>query len=81
MLQQDATSPSQVAQRRERGVIIADALAQLPEDYAEVIRLRNLEQLDWEQTGERMGRTAGAVRQLWGRALQQLVPLLEGKRL
>lgn len=80
MLRKDATSPSEVAQRRERGVIIADALAQLPDDYAEVVRLRNLEQLDWQETATRMGRSAGA-RQLWGRAVQRLVPLLEGKRL
>ena len=62
-------------------MIIADALAQLSDDYAEVLRLRNFEQLNWEETGTRMGRTAGAVRQLWGRAVQRIVPLLEGKRL
>ena len=36
MLQKDATSPSRVAQRRERSVVIADALAQLSNDHAEV---------------------------------------------
>ena len=79
VLRKDATSPSEVAQRRERGVIIADALAQLPDAYAEVVRLRNLEQLNWQETAVRMGRSAGAVRQLWGRAVQRLAPLLDGK--
>ena len=81
MLSKDGTSPSQAAQRRERGVIIADALAQLPEDHAEVIRLRNLEQLDWQETAVRMKRSPDAVRMLWGRAFKQLAPLLEDKKL
>ena len=81
LLQDGSSSPSKMAQQRERSVILADALAHLPADYEEVVRLRNLEQLNWEQTAERMGRSAGAVRQLWGRAIQRLAPLLEGKRL
>lgn len=81
VLRADVTSPIHGAQQRERSVIIADALAQLPDDHAEVIRLRNLEQLGWEETGRRMDRSAGAVRQLWARAVQNLAPLLEGRRL
>ena len=77
----DGPSPSGAAERHERCVVIADALAQLPDDYAEVIRLRNLEQLTWDETAARMGRSAGAVRQLWGRAVQKVVPLLENRRL
>ena len=48
------------------------ALATLPSDYQEVIVLRNLEGLSHEQVAERMGRSLGAVRMLWLRALAAL---------
>jgi RNA polymerase sigma-70 factor (ECF subfamily) len=70
-------SPSRVAQRRELSVILADALAELPVDYREVIVLHNLEELDWSEVGQRMDRTPAAARMLWARALKQLRPLLE----
>lgn len=65
---------------RDRGVVLADALAELSPDYREVLTLRTLQSLDWGQVAERMGRTTGAVRMLWVRALTQLRPLIE-KRL
>jgi len=51
---------------------VADQLAQLPPDYREVIVLRNLEGLPFAQVAKRMGRTSGAVRILWLRALDHL---------
>ena len=51
---------------------MADQLAQLPPDYREVIVLRNLEGLPFAQVAKRMGRTSGAVRILWLRALDHL---------
>src|SRR5947209_16530969 len=39
------STPSQQATRREQGVLVADALARLPDDYREVIVLRHLEEL------------------------------------
>ena len=57
---------------REQEVLLADVLAKLPEDYREVIILRNLEGLSHEEVAARMGRTVGAVRMLWVRALAQL---------
>jgi RNA polymerase sigma-70 factor (ECF subfamily) len=72
-----AGSPSQAAQRREMSVILADALAELSEDYREVIVLHNLEELDWSEVARRMDRTPSAARMLWARALKQLRPLLE----
>jgi RNA polymerase sigma-70 factor, ECF subfamily len=70
-------SPSRAAQRREMSVILADALAELSEDYREVIVLHNLEELDWPEVARRMNRTPSAARMLWARALKQLRPLLE----
>jgi RNA polymerase sigma-70 factor (ECF subfamily) len=37
-----------------------------------VLRLRNLEGLPFEEVARRMGRTPGAVRVLWLRALDRL---------
>lgn len=66
------SSPSVQAQRRELAAVVADQLARLPAAYREVIVLRNLEGLPFEEVASRMGRTPGAVRILWLRALDQL---------
>jgi len=70
-------SPSRSAERREQGVLLANALAELAPDHREVIVLRNLEERDWDEIARRMNRTPGAARMLWARALKQLRPLLE----
>jgi RNA polymerase sigma-70 factor (ECF subfamily) len=72
LLADSGPSPSDEAVRHEQGVLLADALARLPEDYREVIVLRNLEGLSQEEVGARMGRALGAVRMLWLRALSRL---------
>lgn len=75
------TSPSAGASRREHTVILADSIARLPEDYREVLVLRHLEGLPFEQVAGRMGRSSGAVRMLWMRALEQLRQLLKAEGL
>jgi RNA polymerase sigma-70 factor, ECF subfamily len=77
VLATDGTSPSASAQRRDLGVVLSDALAQLGEDQREVIVLHHLEGHDWDEVARRMGRTVGAVRMLWARALKQLRPLID----
>ena len=72
------SSPSAAAAQREQAVLLADALADLPPDYREVIILRNLERLRFEEVAARMGRSPGAVRMLWTRALERLSRALEG---
>jgi RNA polymerase sigma-70 factor (ECF subfamily) len=72
-----ATSATGRAQRREQAAILADTLARLKTDHREVLVLRNLEGLSFEEVARRMGRTAGAVRMLWLRALDCLKHLLE----
>ncbi len=73
----NGNSPSQSAQRRELSIILADALAELAADYREVVVLRTLEGRDWDEVARAMGRTPGAVRLLWARALKKLRPLIE----
>jgi RNA polymerase sigma-70 factor, ECF subfamily len=77
MLADAGSSPSHKAIRREQEVILADVLARLPDDYREVIILRNLEGLSHEEVARRMHRGVGAVRMLWARALKQLRQLVE----
>jgi RNA polymerase sigma-70 factor, ECF subfamily len=72
ILPDPGASPSGVLQQREREVALADQLAQLPADYREVIVLRHLESLPFEDVGARMGRSSGAVRMLWLRAVKAL---------
>jgi RNA polymerase sigma-70 factor, ECF subfamily len=72
-------SPSQSAQRREMSIILADALAELALDHREVVVLRTLEGRDWPEVAQAMGRSPGAVRLLWARALKKLRPLIEAR--
>jgi RNA polymerase sigma-70 factor (ECF subfamily) len=65
-------SPSARARKREQSVLLADALARLSRDDREVITLRNLLELEWEEVARRMRRSADAVRMLWTRAVRHL---------
>jgi RNA polymerase sigma-70 factor (ECF subfamily) len=64
--------PGSQAANREEVVLLADALERLPPDYREVIVLRNMQHLPFEEVAQRMGRKSGAVRMLWARALEKL---------
>jgi len=65
-------SPSSNAHRHEHAVLLADHLAELPPDYREVLILRHCEGLPFKEVARRMGRTAGAARMLWLRAIGQI---------
>jgi RNA polymerase sigma-70 factor (ECF subfamily) len=66
------SSPSAQAEKRELVSLVADQLARLPPRYRDVILLRNLEGLPFDEVARRMDRSPGAVRVLWLRALEQL---------
>jgi RNA polymerase sigma-70 factor (ECF subfamily) len=72
-------SPADQAERREEAVRLADAIESLPADYRDVIRLRHFEGLPFEEVARRMGRSAGASRMLWARALERLNEAVEGR--
>jgi RNA polymerase sigma-70 factor, ECF subfamily len=74
------STPSQQAVRREQAVILADALQDLPEDYREVIILRQLEGLSFPDVARRMSRTEDSVKNVWLRALARLRRTLEDLR-
>src|SRR5262249_19655539 len=74
------TTPSWVGVRHEVQEGVAGAVARLPEDYASVIRLYDLEGLAIDDVASRMGRSVGAVYMLRARALDRLRQLFADDR-
>lgn len=75
-LAQAGSSPSEAAVRRERAVLLADAIKSLPADYGEVIILRHLEGLSLSDVAARMDRTLDSVKKLWVRGIAKLRGIL-----
>jgi len=69
---QTHSSPSQALVRRERALLLARVLAELPADHREVLILRHIEGVPFVEVAARLGRSEGAVRVLWTRALKKL---------
>jgi len=65
-------SPCADLQHQELEVTLADEIASLSADYREVIILRHIQLLPFEEIGQRMDRSSGAARMLWLRAIKQL---------
>jgi RNA polymerase sigma-70 factor (ECF subfamily) len=65
-------SPASSVEFHEHVMLLADILAEMPEDYRDVIVFRNLEGLGFKDVAQRMGRSGGAVRMLWLRAMDEL---------
>ncbi|HLA85177.1 MAG TPA: sigma-70 family RNA polymerase sigma factor [Thermoguttaceae bacterium] len=72
-------TPSQEVVRMDNELRVAAALAELPEDYREVIALRNFQRLPFAEVAERMNRSRPAAQMLWMRALAKLEEALEGE--
>ena len=66
------TSPSRRVMREEAALAMLDALAQLPENQAEAVRLRYMEGLSLAEICERMGKTEMAAAGLLKRGLRKL---------
>jgi RNA polymerase sigma-70 factor (ECF subfamily) len=77
LVQARSASPSQSAQRRELGVILADALAEISPEDREVVVLRNLRELEWKEIATLTGRSPDAARMLWTRALARVGKILK----
>ncbi len=70
-------TPSEIAIHRDHELRMAEALTRLPADYREVIMLRNLQRLPFDEVAGRMNRSRPAAQMLWMRALKRLQELLE----
>lgn len=65
-------SPSRRVVAEEESQRVEQAIAGLPPQYAEIIRLRNGELLGFSEIGRRLGMGADAARKLWARAIERL---------
>jgi RNA polymerase sigma-70 factor (ECF subfamily) len=72
VLADPATTLGTRLDREERTRHLAAVLERLPDDYREVILLRNIEGLSHDEVARRMSRGVGAIRMLWVRALARL---------
>ena len=71
-------TPSQIVAQREQEIELADAITQLSDDHREVILLRNLQRLPFDEVARRMDRSRPAVQMLWTRAIRKLQQQLAG---
>src|SRR5690606_36604022 len=69
-------TPRELLIRQEMEVRVADALTSLSPDYQEVIMLRNLQRLAFNEVAERLNRSRPAVQMLWMRAIRKLQQVL-----
>lgn len=72
----DQSTPSQQAMRMERAVILAEAMARLPQDQRLVVELHHLKGCSLSETATQMERTEAAVAGLLRRGLKTLRSLL-----
>jgi RNA polymerase sigma-70 factor (ECF subfamily) len=70
------TTPSEAFSREQKQARLLAALAQLPEDGREALRLRYAEGLPSKEIAARLGKSDGAVRVLLTRSLARLQQLL-----
>ncbi|WP_246114665.1 sigma-70 family RNA polymerase sigma factor [Rubripirellula tenax] len=68
----DFTSPSQHFARNEAFLRMAEALETLPKHYRQVIVLRHVDNLSFNEVAQQMDRSVDSVEKLWVRALAQL---------
>jgi RNA polymerase sigma-70 factor, ECF subfamily len=71
-LRHDSVTPGGAAVRGEQGAALLAALARIRDDYRQVVVWHQYDQLTFEQIGQRLGRSAEAIRKLWKRALIRL---------
>lgn len=71
------TTPSRAFARKDIQRLIEAALSKLPADYAQVVRLYDLEGKSMEEVATAMGRSSGAIHMLRARAHDRLSELLE----
>jgi len=67
-----STTPSRIVAGQEAQTLLGSALAELPPDYAKVVRLHDLEGRTGPEVAAAMGRSRGAIFMLLARAHDQL---------
>lgn len=65
-------APGDVVSLEEDALIIQRLLASLPEEYRQVVQWRNLDNIQFKEIANRIGKSAGATRLVWLRAMRML---------
>jgi RNA polymerase sigma factor (sigma-70 family) len=71
------SGPVTAADRKDRLVLLGQAMERLPEDYREVVLMTKIEGLPAKEVGARMERSENAVNLLLSRALKRLAQELK----
>ncbi|MEQ9105412.1 MAG: sigma-70 family RNA polymerase sigma factor [Rhodothermales bacterium] len=75
----DAWSPEQFAILADRKQVVHDAIDRLPDDYREVVIMRDIEEMDTDDVARALDLSNGAVRVRLHRARQALRALLQAQ--
>jgi RNA polymerase sigma-70 factor (ECF subfamily) len=73
----DATTPSAIVSKREDFDKLTKAIEALKPEYREVIVLTKIEGLSYGEIGDKLGKSADAVRMLFSRAMAALTGAFE----
>jgi RNA polymerase sigma-70 factor (subfamily 1) len=76
LLVMSMTTPSQAFSRDARELRLTEALAKLPQEQREALRMRYVESLPSKEIAEKLGKTDAAVRVMLTRSLKKLQELL-----
>ena len=71
-----ANTPGTEAVKKERADILKQAMQNLPENYRQVIHLRNWDEIPFTEIGRVMGCSEEAARKLWYRAVMRLEEII-----
>ena len=74
----ESLSPVTMLERKESGIIIQEAIDSLPEDQKEVVILRDIEGLSYEEIARVSGQSPGTVKSRLARAREKLREKLTG---
>ncbi|MEZ6116774.1 MAG: sigma-70 family RNA polymerase sigma factor [Pirellulaceae bacterium] len=74
-------TPSVHLERHERAVVLANLMQQLPDHYRQVLVLRNLQGLSFQEVALQLERTEPATKMLWMRAVKKLRGLFEANEI
>ena len=72
-------TPSAQVEQREKAVILADLMSGLSESHRQVILLRNLQGLKFDEVARHMSRSVPAAKMLWVRAIKHLRQIYESR--
>lgn len=70
-------TPSSQAAANEEERLLLRAMESLPENYRQIIELRNWRELSFAEIGKELNCTSEAARKLWSRAILKLQEILE----